>query len=611
MWAWRRPSKRYYKKASGQMKIAITQWGARIALGARQRSTAPRSCGLEVRNLTFTDDDGVRMLEGAYLVAPPGSKTCIVGSSGKDQSALLALILGLYRPERGSITVDGDDVASLALAVSRSTVALVLQDPWLVDGTVGENISFGHPGVSSADIEAVGEQLGLTDFISQLPTGYETVVSRGEILDRQGTSVSEITTGQRRRVALARALIRNPGVLLLEEPTTDLGVDEERTMIRAIDAASHGRTTVIATHRLSLARRCESVSVIEDGRIMPYRGSGPQSDHSRLWDLQMPPVVNPSAKAKDHLRVVGSKVRRAPSPTTGPWGITIGMEMAPGYLASGLLGRNAHTETWVAWSVEREEPARIRIPRQDPVTYPAFDQLLREYKALQAFSHPGLSTTFGADLEAEMPYAVFEYLDSRSLAKVTRHRAEGMEPLDILYTAFELAGAVNYMHQRGYVHLGIQAGSVRTREDTIVLTDFAHCQPIGTPLRPAAVPLASSSGHEQRFNAPECRQGVAADPKMDVYALGALMHRAAAGSVVTRVTRSGTGFVPFASLNEDSPTRLSAMVDRMLSPDPIERPNAAEVLSEFRRILPSSLVRPRVSNAAARSPRLRLVGANN
>lgn len=587
-----------------------TRKGAYRVLGAKLRSDEPRSFGLEVSNLTFTDDDGIRLLEGAYLVGSPGSKTCIVGSSRKDQAALLALILGLYRPERGSITINGEDVASLALKVTRSTVALVLQDPWLIEGSIAENIAFGHPNVTTDDIKAVGEQIGIDRFIDALPGGYDTVIDREGLATKGAKLIAELTAGQRRRVALARALVRNPGILLLEEPTTDLGMDEERLMIRAIDAASHGRTTVIATHRLSLARRCDSVSVIEDGRIMPYRGNGPNSDHSKLWDLQVPPVVNPMSKARDHLRIVGSRNKRHPTPTTGPWGITIGVEIAPGYLASGLLSRNAHTETWVAWSVEREEPVRIKVPREDPVTYAAFDQLFREYKALKVFNHPGLSTTYGADLDAEMPYAVFEYLDSRSLAKVAQQRTDGIEALDILYTGFELAGAMNYMHQRGYVHLNLRSRNIRTRQDTIVITDFAHCLPVGAPLR---TPPGSSKAQrlEHRYLAPEHEAGKPANTKMDVYALGALMHRATAGSVVTRVTSTGVGLVPFATLSQDAPAPMCEMVDRMLSLDPADRPDAVQVLSEFRRILPSSMIQPRISTAAARSPRLRLVGANN
>ncbi len=601
--------------------------------GRRQRSAEPRSCSLEVRNLTFTDDDGTRLLEGAYLVAAPGSKTCVVGSNGKDQSALLALILGLYRPERGSITVDNHDVASLALKTARSSIAVVLQDPWLIEGTVADNISFGQPGLTKADVEAVSQLIGIDQFIELLPHRYDTTIAahgaesggRSGTTDGRATNAGsgphdragdpaavKLSTGQRRRIALARALIRNPGILLLEEPTTDLGIDEERLMIRAIDAAAHGRTTVIATHRLSLARRSDAVLVIEDGRIVPYQGSGPGGDHSRLWDLRVPPVVTPKAdKAKSHLRLVGRHDRKAPQPASGsPWGISIGAELAPGYLASGLLSRNANTETWVAWSVEREEPVRIKIPREDPVTYAAFNQLFREHKMLRDFSHPALATTYGADLDAEMPHAVFEYLDSTSLARVAQRKSEGMDALDILYTGFELAGAINYMHQRGFVHLNLRARNVRTREDTIVITDFMHCQPIGAVL-PAPTNPVRARRLEHRYFAPEALPGRAADPKMDVYALGALMHRATAGSVVTRVTSAGVGLVPYKTLAKDIPSAMADVVDGMLARDPADRPEADEVLSEFRRILPRSLVRAPVSTVAARSPRLRLVGADN
>ncbi|MGB5758134.1 MAG: ABC transporter ATP-binding protein, partial [Acidimicrobiales bacterium] len=144
--------------------------------GRRQRSAEPRSCSLSIRNLTFTDDDGVLLLAGADLDAGSGTKTCIVGSTGTDQAALLALILGLYRPERGSITVDGVDVASPALETDRESVAAVLADPWLVDGTVADNIAFGRPGVSRTEVESVGQQLGIDGFVGQLPDGYDTIV---------------------------------------------------------------------------------------------------------------------------------------------------------------------------------------------------------------------------------------------------------------------------------------------------------------------------------------------------------------------------------------------------------------------------------------------------
>ncbi len=585
-------------------------------LGREKGPIGPRSHSIEVRNLTFTDDAGDRVLESAYLVAPSGSTVCVVGSTGKDQSALLALMLGLYRPERGAVTLDGQDVASLPPTAVRQSIGLVLNNPCLIEGTIADNIAFGDPDLTRADIVRAAETVGIGQFVNLLSKRYDTVIDiEGVVIgvDRKTGRrrvEAELTPGQQRRLALARAVARNPGVLLLEEPTTGLSMAEERLMISAIDAATRHRTTVMTTHRLSLARRADDVLVIENGRIMPYRGNGPNSDHSKLWDLQVPPVVTPSTDRRDHLRLVSPNDRKLPKPRTGPWGISIGTELAPGYLASGLLGRNTHVETWVAWSVDREEPVRIKIPRSDPVTYAAFDQLFREYKALRTFRHPGLAATYGADLDAEMPYAVFEYLDSTSLSRAAQRIADGMDPLDILYTGFELAGAINYMHLRGFVHLNLRPRHVRTREDTIVITDFTHCQPVGAPLRAQTGPVQTRR-LEHRYFAPELAPGAVADPKMDVYALGALIHRATAGSVVTRVTSQGVGLVPFATLTESAPAAMATMVDRMLAHQPEERPTAEEVLSEFRRILPSSLVRPRVSTVTARSPRLRLVGANN
>ncbi len=588
----------------------------RSVFGRRPRSAEPRSCSVEVRNLTFTDDDGRRLLDGASLVAAPGSKTCVVGSTARDQAALLALILGLHRPDRGSVTVDGRDVGSLALRAVRTAVAVVLRDPWLTDDTIADNIAFGLPGLGRNDIEAVGCLIGLDRFVDTLPDRYDTRVGTGaqpgdhDATPAERPATATLTLGQRRRVALARALVRNPGVLLLEEPTTDLGTDEERQMIRAIDAAAHGRTTIMATHRLNLARRSDSVLVIDAGRIVPYRGNGHGSDHASLWDLRVPPVVAPKTSDGSHLRLVGPDDRKPPRPSSVPLGITIGSELAPGHLASGLLGRNADTETWVAWSVDREEPVRIKIPRHDPVPYPAFDQLFREYRTLRALHHPGLVTTHGADLDAERPYVVLEYLDSTSLARVAQRRSEGMDPLDVLYTGFELAAAIDHLHKRGFVHLNLRARHVRTRQDTIVLTDFTHCRPIGSPL-PEPTSSVRTRRLEHRYFPPETQPGRPADPKMDVYALGALLHRATAGSLITRVTSAGVGLVPYRSLSDEAPAVMADTVDRMLCRDPADRPDAAEVLSEFRRILPRSLVRPRVSTAAARSPRLEVVAANN
>lgn len=532
--------------------------------------------------------------------------TCIVGTNGKDQSTFLSLILGLEDPDDGVVTLNGVDVRSLPLENLRREIAVVLQDPWIINASIIDNIVFDLAGVSNQQIRRAGTLAGVDHLVQGLPFGYHTNVS-------DGTSPGvELTLGQRRHIALARALLRNPGVLLFEEPTTDIQPDEERLMVEAIERASKGRATVIASHRLSLARRADAVYVLDKGRLVPYRGSGgtPSGDldHSSLWDLRVPPVVEVE-EPKRHLRLVRTNGRPMPEPALSSWGIRIGSEIAPGYLASGLLGRNEFTETWVAWSSEREEPVRIKVPRHEPVVYPAYEQLFREYKSVQGLTHPALAKVYAADLDADMPYVVYEYLDSSSLAQVSQRRGIGLDPLDVLYTGFELAGALNYLHQRGFVHLNLRARHVRTREDTIVLTDFTHTRHVGASLPEPTTPVRARR-LEHRYFAPEFLPGRAADPKMDVYSLGALMHRATAGSVVTKVTSAGVGLAPYASVTGEAPEPMAIVVDQMLARHPSERPTAEEVLSEFRKIMPRSLVRPRVSSVTDRYPPLRLITNN-
>lgn len=556
--------------------------------------------------MTYTDDDGARVLLDAGLLLPAGSTTCVIGSSGRDQAALAGLLLGLHRPERGSIAIGGRDLATLSLLEARDLVAGVLQDPWLNHGSVADNLTFDHNGAGrrAADRAAIAEaatRTGCDRLIEELPAGTSTPVSKLDL-------------GQRRRLALAKALLRNPAVLVLEEPTTDLDPDEERELIRAIDAARHERTTIILTHRLSLARRADTVLVIDDGRIVPYRAGGADGGHAKLWDTRVPPVEAPSPRP--HLRVVGSDRNRPAKPARGSWDITIGAELVPGHLASGLLSRSANTETWVAWSTKREEPVRIKVPRisaaiqasqpDDPVSYRSWEQLARENRVLAGLDHPGVTRPIEADLEAEMPYLAVEYLDSTSLARVLQRESEGLAPLDVLHIGFELAGTLHHLHQRGYVHLNLRAGHIRTRGDIVVITDFTQCRPIGATL-PDSARASRARPLEQPLFAPEFRAGRQADPKMDIYALGTLIHRATAGSVRASVSAGLDQPLAYAELADDIPGPMAGIVDRMLALDPADRPGADEVLSQFRHILPPAMGRPRVSELRPRPSGLRLV----
>ncbi|MDH3301081.1 MAG: protein kinase, partial [Acidimicrobiia bacterium] len=437
---------------------------------------------------------------------------------------------------------------------------------------------------------------------------------------------------QRRRVALARALLRNPSILVLEEPTSDLGAQEEQRFVRSLDGIVGGRTLIVFSRRLALARKADRVLVLTGGRLVAYDETttrGSICDHSRLWDTPGASVTEigraatrtDTARARasideDPVDVSAPPVRRTvrlvrsqPGLSSTPWGISIGGEIAPGYVASGLLERTEHTDVWAAWSVDREGPVRIKIPATAPVTYHAFEQIQREFQIVNGLRHPGLPSAHEVDLDAEMPYAVFEYFDSPSLSSLISRLGTGLDPIDVLYIGFELAGALNYLHQRGRVHLDLRTRHVRTRADTIVITDFTHSRPIGATL-PATLGTGNGRRGEHRAVAPEQGAGAIVHPKMDIYSLGALMHYAAAGAVRSEPTDGGHRLIPFSALMESAPMSLTEIVDRMMAEDPADRPDAEEVLTRFRRVLPQSLYRPRIIDLEQR-PHLQLVVSNN
>ena len=493
----------------------------------------------------------------------------------------------------------------------------------------------GLEGVSRYQLEWAIDQTGIETFTRFLPRGLDTVVSDGTG-DGDTPATIVLSAGQRRRVALARGLLRNPSMLVLEEPTSDLGAREEQRFLRSLDRLVGGRTLIVFSRRLALARKADRVLVLTGGRIVGYDEAttkGAICDHSRLWDNpgasvteiglaapgarptgatsvgRTPIEEDPIDQSQPPVRQTVRLLRPQTTPSSAPWGIAVGGEIAPGYVASGLLERTEHTDVWAAWSVEREGPVRVKIPAYAPVTYHAFEHIQREFQIVKGLRHPGLSSAHEVDLDAEMPYAVFEYFDSPSLSSLISRMGTGLDPLDVLYVGFELAGALNYLHQRGRVHLDLRTRHVRTRADTIVITDFTHSRPIGTTL-PSTLGTGNGRRGEHRAMAPEQWAGAIVHPKMDIYSLGALMHYLAAGAVRSEPADGGQRLIPFAELMESAPMSLTEIVDRMLAQDPADRPDAEEVLTRFRRVLPQSLYRPRIVDLEQR-PHLQLVVSNN
>ncbi len=230
------------------------------------------------------DHDGTPntpVLDGLSFTADAGETTALVGASGAGKSTVMAMVLRFWDPTHGRILLDGQDLSQMSSATVREQMAYVGQDAYLFDGTVGENISAGHDNVSQADIEEAAKRAEAHDFISALPTGYETPV--GEL----GSSLSG---GQRQRIAIARAFLRNAPILLLDEPTSALDARSEDAIQATLARLSEGRTTLVIAHRLSTVRGADKIIVMDQGKAVEEGTHDAlvqtQGYYARLHDLQ-------------------------------------------------------------------------------------------------------------------------------------------------------------------------------------------------------------------------------------------------------------------------------------------------------------------------------------
>ncbi len=210
-------------------------------------------------NVSFAYENGVPVLEDVSLEAPPGTTTALVGSSGSGKSTLASLALSFNAPDEGRVLVDGRDLAGIRLADYRRQVGVVLQDNFLFDETVEYNVRYGNPAAGREDVIRAAKMAHCHDFVMAFPDGYDTVI--GE----RGVRVSG---GQRQRLAIARAILADPKVLVLDEATSSLDSESEAAIQKGLGALRRGRTTFVIAHRLSTIRAADQILVIEDGRIV-------------------------------------------------------------------------------------------------------------------------------------------------------------------------------------------------------------------------------------------------------------------------------------------------------------------------------------------------------
>jgi len=210
-------------------------------------------------NVSFEYDPGVPVLKGVSFEAPVGTTTALVGSSGSGKSTLISLVAAFNRPKTGRIMVDGQDMAALKLRDYRANIGVVLQENFLFDGTVAENIKFGAPRATIDDVKRVAAIAHCDEFVDRFADGYDTVVGERGV---------KLSGGQRQRVAIARAILANPRILILDEATSSLDSESEAQIQDGLSTLREGRTTFVIAHRLSTIQSADQILVLEAGEIM-------------------------------------------------------------------------------------------------------------------------------------------------------------------------------------------------------------------------------------------------------------------------------------------------------------------------------------------------------
>ncbi|HEX4998292.1 MAG TPA: ABC transporter ATP-binding protein [Terriglobia bacterium] len=210
-------------------------------------------------NVTFEYNPGVPVLKDISFQAPPGSTTALVGSSGSGKSTLISLVMAFNRPLSGRVLIDGRDLATTPLRDYRANLGVVLQDNFLFDGTIAENIAYARPHASREEIIAVSRIAHCDEFIEAFENKYDTIVGERGV---------RLSGGQRQRVAIARAILANPRLLILDEATSSLDSESEALIQDGLRSLREGRTTFVIAHRLSTIRSADQILVLEAGEIV-------------------------------------------------------------------------------------------------------------------------------------------------------------------------------------------------------------------------------------------------------------------------------------------------------------------------------------------------------
>jgi ABC-type multidrug transport system fused ATPase/permease subunit len=259
---------------------------------ATRASLGPMRGDVRFEDVWFEYNPGQPVLRGVSFHAAPGTTTALVGSSGSGKSTLISLVMAFNRPAKGRILIDGKDLAGLRLLDYREQLASVLQENFLFDGTVAANVGYAKPGATLDEIKQACRIAHCEEFILQFPQGYDTIVGERGI---------KLSGGQRQRVSIARAILADPRILILDEATSSLDSESEQMIQDGLRRLRSGRTTFVIAHRLSTIRSADQILVVEAGEIVE-RGTHAEllalnGRYKQLYDKQykfeMDRFINP------------------------------------------------------------------------------------------------------------------------------------------------------------------------------------------------------------------------------------------------------------------------------------------------------------------------------
>jgi ATP-binding cassette, subfamily B, multidrug efflux pump len=255
--------------ASAERVFEVLDEGEQVP---EETSALNPTCGrVAFEHIWFSYDKAKPLITDLSLVAEPGSTVAIVGPTGAGKTTLVNLIMRFYELDRGRITLDGVDIATVPRSALRGNIGMVLQDTWLFHGTIRDNIAYGRPTASDEEIHAAAEATYVDRFVHALPDGYDTV------LDEEASNIS---AGEKQLITIARAFLADPALLILDEATSSVDTRTEVLVQRAMAALRTDRTSFVIAHRLSTIRDADVILVMEDGQIVE------QGTHQELLEAR-------------------------------------------------------------------------------------------------------------------------------------------------------------------------------------------------------------------------------------------------------------------------------------------------------------------------------------